>query len=231
MITISWLPRETIVEFLRSVLVDPRSRAETSNSDTFTGDASEKTFTLTPTSGKTVSAVTAVTISSTAQNKNEDFTVDLQNQQVTFTSAPAAVADNIVVTYKEGSKNWIYPDQPKVSLGAVSYPRISVTKINVSHERLGNFNADMWGTGQYQIDVWAREKDVFTIGSLNYNGEALTSYFITKINLVFKDNIDDLYNRLSNYEVISERNAVWERDREVFHAIMDIQLSGKNIGE
>ena len=105
-------PKDIIVDFLRCKLTDPRSRAETLNTETFDGGG--KTFSLTP-SGS-LSCITAVTVTSVAQNKWTDYYIDFQNQKVVFYSNTASGTANVSITYKQGTTNWIFPDKAKESL-------------------------------------------------------------------------------------------------------------------
>ena len=56
-------PKFILVDFLRNLLTDPRStRIYTATSDSFTATAAQTTFSLPPSSVKTVSHITSITI-------------------------------------------------------------------------------------------------------------------------------------------------------------------------
>ena len=55
-------PEDIISDFLRVNLTDPRDRAEASNTNTFDATSGQTSFTVTPTTGTSVSCVTAVTV-------------------------------------------------------------------------------------------------------------------------------------------------------------------------
>ena len=73
---------DILVDFIRAHLVDPRARAEASNTDNVTATAGQTTQVLTPTSGTTVSCITSLTVNGTAISKWEDYYWDYQNQKV-----------------------------------------------------------------------------------------------------------------------------------------------------
>jgi len=141
-------PKNIIVDFLRCRLTDPRSRAESSTTEEFDGGGTE--FSLTPPSG-TLSCVTSVTVDGTTQTKWKDYRIDFQNQKVIFYSATAAGTNNVNITYKYGSTNWIYPDKAKKTLSKTSFPRMNVLMIGGSGERLGQYNSDVESTQHYQL--------------------------------------------------------------------------------
>ncbi len=223
-------PKNVIVEFLRARLTDPRGRSESTNTETFSGDGSETSFSLTAPEGK-VRCIVEVKVDGVIQNKNEDYTIDLQNEKVIFSSAPNNGTNNISITYKYGTSCWIYPDQPRVDLTTRSYPRIGVTLISGVGNRMGNYEASVISSERYQIDIFAHENEVFNIDGVKYEGEALCMYLARKINLVFKDYIDDLYPLLSHYTLLNITDARWESEGQVFHTIMEIGLEGENLGE
>lgn len=227
-----------VVEFLRDRLQDPRSaRRPTSTSDTFTADGSTVEFTMTPSlvSGSstvynTTQHIDSVTVAGSTKKKWEDYSVDLQNQLIRFKTAPAS--GSIVATYSEGTSNWIYPDLAKVSLTASSYPRINVLVVSSTGDRLGNYQSDIGQDERFQIDIWTKEGQTFSsLDGMTLSGSSLGMYLARKINLAFKDYIDDLYPKLYNYRLINIRDAVWEKNREVFHTIIEIELSSVNSGE
>ena len=132
-------PRKIIVEFLKTRLTDPRSRAENTTTDSDTGTGSSQTINLSPSTGKAY-AITSVVDGSTTLKKWEDYSIDLQNQNIsgTFTNG-----NNVTVTYKYGSTSWIYPDKTKESLSSTSYPRINVLLVNSPGDFTGNYQIQL----------------------------------------------------------------------------------------
>ena len=55
-------PKNVIVDFLRTRLTDPRSRAETTETDTFSGTGASQTLTLTPSSSYSAYCITDVSV-------------------------------------------------------------------------------------------------------------------------------------------------------------------------
>jgi len=225
-------PKELIVEFLRHRLTDPRSR-HTSTSDTFSGDGSTKTFTLTPTAGRSVQCITNASVDGTDKLKWQDYTFDptFQSKVVTFNSAPANGSDNIVITYDEGTTDWIYPDLAKTTLSTTSYPIMNVLIVNSVGNRMGSYSAPISSTERYQIDIWVKEKYVTTIGGKKYEGDKLAMYLARQVNLAFEDYIDDLYPKLKHYRLLNIRDGVWDTERQVYHVIVEIELEGTSLGE
>ena len=133
-------PKQIITEFLRHRMTDPRARAETSQTEEFDGGG--KTFSLTPTAGS-VSCITGITVGGTDVEKWKDYYIDFQNEKVIFYSNTAGGTDNVDITYKRGTTNWIYPGKAKSSLGTTSFPRLNVVKVGGVGERLVPATADL----------------------------------------------------------------------------------------
>lgn len=225
-------PKWLIVEFLRRRLTDPRERAETATSDTFTATASQTSFTLTPTSGSKVSCVTSVTDGGTTQTKNVDYWVDLKNQKVIFFTGRTE-SNTVVVNYKEGTSNWIYPDKPRVDITRTSFPRISITKISDGAIRAGNKDAPMLHTARFQADIWVKEPiegEVWTIGGNKYAGKDLAEYLGYEIVAAFRDYIDDLNRALWGFECAGPKDMPFDYDFQLHHTIVDFTLRGQDLG-
>lgn len=222
-------PKNQLVEFLRVYLTDPRSRAETSQTETFNGGST--TFTLTPTSG-TMSCITEITVDSVTQTKWKDYYIDFQNQKVIFYSNTAAGTNNVSITYKRGTTNWIYPDKAKKTLAATAFPRINVLVVGGSGERVGQYNSDVESLIHFQIDIWTKENQIFTIGGVKYSGDKLTEYLGHQILSAFRNHEDDLHPALYNYTPMSvPRDMGFDTELEVFHSIVEVELKSINQGE
>ena len=223
-------PKDILVDFLRHRLTDPRSRGDTSNTETFDGDAETVTFSLTMPSGS-LSCITAVTVGGTAQSKWADYTIDTQNASITFTTAPGAGTDNVSVTYNYGSTNWVYPDIPFITTSPTSYPRISVSLVGSGGVRAGSYQSDVVSTEHYQATIWVKEDYAPTIDSVKYSNDKLALYFARKINIIFKDYINDIYPKLQNYEQLMTRTAVFSKESQTWQVVFEFQLMGVNVGE
>ena len=219
-------PKNTIVNFLRANLTDPRSRAEVSTTEEFNGGSTD--FTLTPSSGS-LSCVTAVTVDSVAQTLS-DYYIDFQNQKVIFYSNTASGTNNVDITYKYGTTNWIFPDKPKKSLGLTSFPRINVLIVGGTGERLGQYNSNIESVFHFQIDIWGVENQVFTIDGVKYANDKLTEYLAYQVLKAFNENINELHPTLYNLTVLSvPRDLSFNSEMEKFHHVVEIELKGVDI--
>ena len=217
-------PKNVIVDFLRRRLVDPRSRAETSQTEEF--DGGDTTFSLTPTAG-TMSCITSVTVDDAAQIKWKDYYIDFQNQKVIFYSATGAGVNNVDITYKRGTSNWIYPDKSRTTLSKTAFPRINILLVSGSSERLGQYNSNMESALHYQVDIWTKENQKFTIDGVVYEGDKLSEYLGYQILKAFNENVDDLHPKLYNLTVLSTpRDLAFNQEMECFHHICEIELKG-----
>lgn len=221
-------PKDIIVDFLRSNLVDPRSRAEASKLEEFNGGGTD--FTLTPPTGS-LSAVTLVTVDAVTQVKWQDYRIDFQNQKVIFFSTTPAGVNNVDITYKHGTSNWIFPDKPLISLSLSSFPRISVLSVDGTGERLGQFNSDVQSTILYQIDLWAGEDFIATIETVKYSGDKLAEYFGLKAIEAFRKNVDDVHPPLYNYRPGYLRDLPYDDNLQIHHKLFEVEFNSINIGE
>jgi len=222
-------PKNIIVDFLRRRLTDPRSRAETSQTEEFNGGG--KTFSLTPTSG-TMSCITAVTVDDVAQTKWSDYYIDFQNQKVIFYSNTASGTDNVDITYKRGTSNWIYPDKAKETLSKTAFPRMNVLVVGGSGERLGQYNSNVVSTIHFQIDIWTKENQKFTISSVVYEGDKLAEYLAYETTKAFRANEDDLHPELFNFTLLgTPRDLGYNQEMQCFHKIVEIEMRGIDVGE
>jgi len=225
----SFLPAKYIVvDFLRRRLIDPRARAETSESDTFTATALQTDFILTPTTG-TLSSVTSITVNAVAVTKWQDYWVDFRNQTVKFFIG-RTVSDAVIVNYKSGTTNWIYWDKPRTDLSSTSFPRINVSIVSGTGLRLGNYEAPVESTIHFQIDIWTKEgktDQTFTISSRNYTGEELAEYLASKVTEAFEDNEHDLHPALYSYiNTAVPRDLPFDETYQCYHKIVEVSLRG-----
>jgi len=222
-------PKNILVDFLRVKLTDPRERAEDTNNETFDGGGTE--FSLTPTSG-TLSGITSVQIDSVEKTKWKDYYIDFQNQKVIFYSATPSGTDNISITYKQGTTNWIYPDKAKKTLSRTAFPRINLLVVGGSGERLGQYNSDVESVMHFQIDIWTKENQTFTIDSIKYEGDKLAEYLAHQIMKSFRAYENELHPELYNYTPIGiPRDLGFNQEMECFHSIVEVELKGINVSE
>ncbi len=225
-------PEDIVSDFLRVHLTDPRARAEASETQTFNPGAASTIITLAaPTTG-TVACVTNVTIDgvSTSSKKWQHYHWDYQNSKLTFFSAFAGT-EEVIVTYKYGTSNWIFSDRPDDKLSATSFPRISIFSVSNPGARLGQYNAPVESSNYLQIDIWSKDQYVATIDSRKYSNEYLTRYLGNQITRAFDQNEIDLFPVLYNYDLISgPRNAPYSEEYQAFHSIVEVNLKGLTTG-
>ena len=222
-------PKNIIVDFLRRRLTDPRSRAETSQTEEFDGGG--KTFSLTPSAGK-MSCITSVTVDGTEQTKWKHYYIDFQNQKVIFYANTAGGTDNVDIIYKRGTSNWIFPDKAKVSLNRLSFPRMNVLVVGGTGKRVGQYNSNVESTIHFQIDVWTKENHKQTIGGVVYEGDKLAEYFAYEVTKAFRAYESDLYNALYNYTLLgTPRDLGFNQEMECFHKIVEVELKGIDVSE
>lgn len=227
-------PKWLVVEFLRSRLTDPRSRAESSTSDTFTATSGQKEFTLTPTSGKKVSCVTSVTDGGVTQSKNEDYYVDLKNNKVIFFDGRTA-GNTIVVNYKEGASNWIYPDKPRLDISRTSFPRMSVTVVSNNNIRLGNYSAPLKHIIRFQVNIWVKEPtedEVWTIDGSKYSGHDLAEYLAYEVIKALENYESDLHPALWGYDGrVGPQDMPFDYDLQLHQKVLEFTLMGIDVGQ
>jgi hypothetical protein len=228
-------PEEIIVDFLRRRITDPRSTSRhTATSDTFSGTGSVQTLTLTPTSGNAVQVVTGLTATSVSKKKYQDYDYDLRAKTVTgtFTSGTA----NVVVSYDEGTTDWIYSDDPYIELAPSSYPRIRVWKTDENGDRQGSeatsTPAPFVGDCQFQVDIYVRnDRQTFTIGGKVYVNEALLQYLARQVIEAFRLYVDDLYPKLHDIRILSSRPFPFDKDRQAFRWTILFSATSSVIGQ
>lgn len=246
-------PKEVIVEFLTARLTDPRglrkkmsnANALTTGSQSFNGDASTTTFTISSNTNN-VYAITSVVVDGSTLKKWQDYTFDpsFQSKVVTFTTAPASGTSNVVISWKEGatstSGNWIYSNLYRKRTNSteanrsIEYPRMNLNVIPGIQTRLGRETSDpasTYMTERYSISAWTKEKQFFTISGRTYEGDKMALLLIRQVQEAFTDFVDDLYPKLKHYTGLGGQDAQWNSEDQVFQAIYDFELSGENLGE
>lgn len=222
-------PKNVLVDFLRNRLVDPRDRAETSQTELFDGGSTE--FELTPDSG-TMSCIEEVQVDSVVQTKYKVYYIDWQNQKIIFYSNTNNGSNNVSIKYKRGTSNWIYPDKAKNTLSKTAFPRMNVLVVGGTGIRLGQSNSDMESTTHFQIDIWSKENQPQTIDSVKYEGDKLAEYLGHQIMAAFRNNEEDLHPEFYNLVPVGvPRDLGFDKEMECFHLIVEVELKGINVGE
>jgi len=222
-------PKWILADFLRARITDPRTRLA-STSDTFTATNDQTSYTLTPTTGKRVHSITAVTVAGVTQSKWGEYYIDTQNQKMILVTG-ATTGQTVIVTYLEGTTDWIYPDKPKESLAATSYPRISIMIITSPGNRQGKYDADVEYNIHFQVDVWAAEGQTFTISGKVYEGDELTHLLGMLVCEVLRRYEDDMYPKMYDYQPITgPRDLPFDKDHGVFRSTVEFKLKTLNLG-
>lgn len=116
------IEEELVVLLRNSNVLSTSVRGVTTITQTFNGNASDKTFSFSQSSVKNVRSVTVDTVLLT---RYIDYTVNYFNSSITFTNAPATGTNNISIEYDYGSDK-IFGEIPRMDLSLDSYPRIAV---------------------------------------------------------------------------------------------------------
>jgi len=226
-------PKVIVTDFLRNNLTDPRSRAESSNSNTITSGGQTE-FSITPSSGTTVSCITSVTVEGTTQDKWHDYYIDFQNQKVIFFNT-VTNGDEVVINFKEGSTNWIYPDKPHTNLSINSFPRISITLVSGTGTRLGTYKAPIQTELQFSINIYTKEKgtdQIYTINGIKYYGNSLAEYISWQVMKAFEDNESEMFPALYDYTIPQPPlDLDFTTDSQTYRKQLNVNLKGVSVGE
>lgn len=227
-------PKNIVVEFLRTRLDDPRtSRVNSSKTNSFTATASQTSFSLTPSSGSKMFSITSVTVDGTAQTKWEDYYMDYKNQKVVLFTG-ATLGDTVVIVYKEGSTNWIYPDKANKKLSATSFPRMNILVPGNVGTRLGNYESPVEGAIRFQVDIWCKDKadgQIFSIGSDKYTGNDLAEYLAYALTAAFEDYESDLHPGLYSYNPVGmPRDLPFDDEYQSHHKVVEFIMKSMDVG-
>lgn len=222
-------PPDVIADFIRTHIVDPRARAEATESDTSTATAGQTVFNISASVG-TVSCVTGVTVAGVAKSKWLDYHWDYQNERVTFYTG-ITLNDTVIITYKYGTQNWVYSDKTDLKLSANAFPRIAVFMVSGSGSRLGQYEAPVEASNMFQIDIWCRNDQVWTIGGRKYSNDYHGRYIGGRITKAFEDNESDLHPVLYGYIPTSvPRAAPPSEEYQSYHTVLEVNFKGIDSG-
>lgn len=223
-------PEDILSDFLRVHLIDPKARAEASESQTFNPTASQTEIDLAaPTSGS-VSCVVSVTIDGSSSKKWKDYYWDYQNRKLTFFTAFTG-SEEVIINYKYGTTNWIFSDKPDKNLSDDGFPRISIFTVSGSGKRLGQYESPVESSPAFQIDCWTKNGQSFTIGGRKFSNEYLGRYLALEVTAAFEDNEGDLFPCLYNYTPIgTPRQAPYSFEFQAHHTIVEANFKGLRLG-
>lgn len=221
-------PEDVISDFLRVHLTDPRARAEATDTNTFSATAGQTEFTISKT-GSTPQCITAVTVEGVSKTKWVDYFWDYQNLKITFFTA-LSLDDEVIVTFKYGSTNWIYSDKPSGNVSTIRFPRIEVFSLGSPSEKIGNYEAPVHSAPTLQIDCWVRKDYSPTINGRVYSNEYLGRYLSNQIKFAFEDNETDLHGIFFDYTINGPRAAPYNDQFFSYHSVIDVTLQGTGVG-
>ena len=250
-------PKDIMMEFIRAVYKEPTRTVITSAGDTaqskfhtntasetFSGNASDTTFTMANTK---LLCINSVTVDAVAQVKYKDFDIDLRNNQIIFRSGsvPASGTDDIDVDYDSNTngQSWVFSDKPLDSLSKTSYPRIGILPTTASSDYLGMSDDDTLDTVPFQIHVVGKEgvnltdyKSVDTSGTAttiteNVSKEKVVDILSRNIIEVIKRNArNNIVNALWNIINIGHNSLPFEENKGIFRHVLDYQCKAFNAG-
>ena len=173
-----------------------------------------------------------MTVDGVAQNKWKDYYWDQQNQKAIFFSNTASGTNNVDISYKYGTSNWIYSDKALTSLSPSAFPRINILTVDGSGSRLGAVTSDIQDTILYQIDIWAIEDYIADIDGTKYHGDKLAGYLGLKIKEAFRSSSEELHPALFNIIPASGiRDLEFDVERQTYHKTYEIEANAINLGE
>lgn len=241
-------PENVFMEFLRAEVKEPArsglSKRHTNATETFSGNASTTEFTVTSTK---LLCINEITISAVKQNKHSDYTIDLRNNKVIFTTAPASGTDNISIDYDFNTSgiSWIYAGKPQdQNLKRTDYPRIDVVKISENTEFLGLTDSDVLNRCILQVDVVTKEKLIATnYIEIDSAGAATTVTEVTEgeqLVRVLARQISNAAKRQWRNEIkpvlfwvkkVSDNNIPFEEAQGIFRRMQEWQTQSFDLGE
>lgn len=228
-------PKWIICDFLRNHLTDPRTtRIYTLKSELFTGSVGRTVFTVSPNAGKTMSHVLSVTVNGDLRKKWRDYYIDFRAQSIVFYDGMAG-GEAVIINYKESSTDWIYWDKPDIELTDLSFPRMTVQVVAGSGSRLGEYEAPVESSVQFQVDVWCKEKavdQIFNIDGRNYTGEDLAEYIAYAVMQACEDNENELHPVLYDYTPtqVPPRDLPFNEQYQAHHKIVEFIFKGISVG-
>lgn len=179
-----------------------------------------------------MSCITLVTVDAVEQTKWKHYYIDAQNQKVIFYSNTAAGTNNVDITYKQGTSNWIYPDKAKETLSKTSFPRINILSPGGTAERVGQYDSNVQSAMRFQLDVWTKENQPQTIDSVVYEGDKLAEYLSYEITKAFRAYVEELHPALYDYSLLgTPRDMPFNQEMQCFHKITEIELKGIDVSE
>ena len=232
-----YIPPEAIIaDFIREKVTDPNSDREyVEGIDTILTTSPQTEFLISPPSGS-VSHITSIEVNEAEINKWKDYYWDYKGSKVIINSDNVTIesGDTVVINYKYSSTNWVYADKPAKKLSYDAFPRVRVYKVSQTGERLGNYKTPVESSIRFQVDVWSKESQVYTISGLgddrSYSGEALANILSLNIRKELEDNTDDLYPLFYDYDLNNLFLQGFDSEYQAFHYIYEFSIKSTTSG-
>ncbi len=225
-------PIYDIIEFIYKYVSDPNERTELHTQNiSVSSDTMEVSFEPMSSSYITV-AVFSVDVDTNGKVKYTDYMPVISKGLIRFKDMVSS-GSNVSIYALEIPKTDIFitPPNPAIKdLTSLSYPRIKVSVISSDLNRIGNYQEKMYGSEVYQIDVFSKRGEVFTIDGAKISDGMTALYLMRAINKAFTENMSALHPRFNNYSLISFREPVLEVDGGIYHGIMEVKLDIYNPG-
>jgi len=223
---------DILSEFLRAEVPEVKreglNNRQTTDSQSFSGDGSTKVFTLT----SSLIAINSVTVGGTIQNKYISYAIDLDNNRITFATAPGAGTNNVVVSYETGSR-WINPDDARDDLSERSYPRMEAIPITQSENPMGvGVGGPYWMDGVYQIDVVAYKGQLCIINGETKEGQDVANWIGRKaISALTKGTLAKLGLTLYTPRILTNIPLPFNEPHNIFRRHIEVELNAQDIGK
>ncbi len=227
-------PEDILTEFFRAYVPEVErenltNRQET-DSESFDGDTSKKTFIINESSA--VLAINSVIVGGITKNKYTEYAIDLDNKLITFVTAPGSGSDNVVISYEKGS-NWVFPDKPRDDISKSKYPRMSVLTLVQGEVPLGvGTGSPYWMDGTYQIDVVAYKGQKCIINGEIKEGQDVADFIGRNIiNQLTKGTLSRIGLKLYTPRILNDIPLPLDEEKNQFRRMIDVQFNAQDMGK
>lgn len=228
-------PKYILVDFLRKNIEDCRSERK--------GILIEKTHNISVTSnlinyddlgGYVFSYIDKIVKNDVELVKWKDYFILFREKKILF-KENLEEEDVVKITYGGVVKNWIFWDKVISSVSENEYPRMSVSVISSSGNRLGRYDAPVVTNIQFEVSVWTKEKSntqSFSIDGSIYYGDELAERLSYEVMKVLRLKESELMSTLFDFEPIQSiaREVMYDEDLQAFRKVVEFSMSCINVG-
>lgn len=228
-------PKYILVDFLRKNVEDCRSERK--------GILIEKTHNISVTSnlinyddlgGYVFSYIDKIVKNDIELVKWKDYFILFREKKILF-KENLEEEDVVKITYGGVVKNWIFWDKVISSVSENEYPRMSVSVISSSGNRLGRYDAPVVTNIQFEVSVWTKEKSntqSFSIDGSIYYGDELAERLSYEVMKVLRLKESELMSTLFDFEPIQSiaREVMYDEDLQAFRKVVEFSMSCINVG-